>query len=501
MRLVSFVFLLFIGATSMAETVSITGTAMDFAGKKIVLLTYTDHFSKNLAFLQETMIADDGLFELTLEANQVKLYRLECDKVHAHLYAEPGRSYTINFLVPAQGLPRNFAAKTKTDISFVDLDEADINNQISTFNTFYDDYFEEHYEEIREIAHPVARGEMEGEELPGKGKEQLFREFFSKFEHVAKEKFPSTSSAFFNEHVNAVFAKLNLINLGLSRGSKARARLGEVYDTYLNGHQLNLNNPEQVVFLGEYFRQCRSLLIFSPEREFLKAFGKSGNKTQIMSTIEEDSLLRDTRLKSIFAIETVMTLWSEARYDKQSLSNILKEFALDEDEMTSALAHNVRVKSIRHQKGFEAQAFKLRDVHNEWHSLSDFQGKPICLGFWTTWSRSCQKELAMIDQLEEKYGKEIQFIMICLDDKKEDMDTFLRDQSSAKGLHLYGGDDFTLKSEYEVIALPTFYIIDNKGDYEYVHCPRPSEGLENQLAEVMKKLSVREGFTPGQKRN
>jgi hypothetical protein len=107
----------------------------------------------------------------------------------------------------------------------------------------------------------------------------------------------------------------------------------------------------------------------------------------------------------------------------------------------------------------------------------------------------------MIDQLEEKYGKEIQFIMICLDDKKEDMDTFLRDQSSAKGLHLYGGDDFTLKSEYEVIALPTFYIIDNKGDYEYVHCPRPSEGLENQLAEVMKKLSVREGFTPGQKRN
>ncbi len=54
------------------------------------------------------------------------------------------------------------------------------------------------------------------------------------------------------------------------------------------------------------------------------------------------------------------------------------------------------------------------DTNGEEVRLSEFSGKPIVLNFWTSWCVPCQYELADFQKIYEKYGDDVEFVMIDL---------------------------------------------------------------------------------------
>ena len=64
----------------------------------------------------------------------------------------------------------------------------------------------------------------------------------------------------------------------------------------------------------------------------------------------------------------------------------------------------------------QATDFTMTDRDGKEVSLSDYAGKPVIVNFWATWCGPCKEELPYFEEAYEKYGEQIQFLMVDLSD-------------------------------------------------------------------------------------
>ena len=61
-----------------------------------------------------------------------------------------------------------------------------------------------------------------------------------------------------------------------------------------------------------------------------------------------------------------------------------------------------------------APDFTVFDADGNAVKLSDYRGKPVILNFWSTTCPPCRQEMPDLDSAFDKYGKEIQFLIVNL---------------------------------------------------------------------------------------
>lgn len=64
--------------------------------------------------------------------------------------------------------------------------------------------------------------------------------------------------------------------------------------------------------------------------------------------------------------------------------------------------------------------FTVTDFNGDKVNFSDHKGKPVVINFWATWCGPCRSELPSFETLYEKYGNEVDFLMINLTDGNRD---------------------------------------------------------------------------------
>lgn len=60
----------------------------------------------------------------------------------------------------------------------------------------------------------------------------------------------------------------------------------------------------------------------------------------------------------------------------------------------------------------KAPDFTMEDAAGKTVKLSDFQGKPVVLNFWTSWCSYCKEEMPYFESAYKQYGDQVQFIML-----------------------------------------------------------------------------------------
>ena len=101
-------------------------------------------------------------------------------------------------------------------------------------------------------------------------------------------------------------------------------------------------------------------------------------------------------------------------------------------------------------------------------SLHAFQGEVVYVDFWASWCPPCVKSFPFLNQLEHEFKAQgLRVIGVNLDEKKADAQEFL-DKNPVE-FDIVADQTKQCAKDFEVIAMPSSYLIDRQGNIRYVH--------------------------------
>ena len=147
----------------------------------------------------------------------------------------------------------------------------------------------------------------------------------------------------------------------------------------------------------------------------------------------------------------------------------------------------------------EPVEIRLKDIHGNPVSLSDFRGKIVFLNFWTTWCPTCLTEMPSMEKLHQKF-KDKDFAMVTVNIQ----------ESSAKVAQFFNKLELTFAALLDttgevafglsIRSIPTTFILDKDGrTMGIIMGPREWDGkkavalfeyLTDKYAATSKQVSV-----------
>ena len=101
---------------------------------------------------------------------------------------------------------------------------------------------------------------------------------------------------------------------------------------------------------------------------------------------------------------------------------------LDSTTTTASSRENTALELV----GQKLPEFKMTDQKDQELKSSDQYEKPMLVVEWASWCPHCQQQLPIVQQMYEKYGKKINFVMLNMMEKgketKESADQYIKDK-------------------------------------------------------------------------
>ena len=134
-----------------------------------------------------------------------------------------------------------------------------------------------------------------------------------------------------------------------------------------------------------------------------------------------------------------------------------------------------------------APDFKVYDNDGNLVSLSDKLGKPVIVNFWATWCGPCKAELPSFQKMYNKYGDEIEFMMVNLTsgrETEEGVRKFLEDNDLQ--FPVYFDKDMSAAVLYSLRSIPRTVFINPDGTIYDSYKGLMSENiLQNYISELL----------------
>ena len=99
-------------------------------------------------------------------------------------------------------------------------------------------------------------------------------------------------------------------------------------------------------------------------------------------------------------------------------------------------------------------------------SLSDMTGKGTVVNFWASWCPPCKAEMPDFEELYQKYGNEVNFMMVNMTDGYQETVKSGSSHVESKGytFPVYYDLYYSAARAYQVTSLPATYFIDKDGN-------------------------------------
>ncbi len=124
-------------------------------------------------------------------------------------------------------------------------------------------------------------------------------------------------------------------------------------------------------------------------------------------------------------------------------------------------------------------------------SLDDLKGKYVYVDVWATWCGPCIREIPSLKKIEKQYhDKNIAFVSMSVD-RKTDYDKWRKmvEEEELSGIQLYApkGNKSEFYTNYGIMGIPRFILIDPEGNIVNANAPRPSS---EKLIETFNELEI-----------
>ena len=118
-----------------------------------------------------------------------------------------------------------------------------------------------------------------------------------------------------------------------------------------------------------------------------------------------------------------------------------------------------------------------------------YAGKVVVLDFWASWCEPCRRSFPWLNAMHDKYGSEgLVIVGVNLDMERTDAQRFLAEYPADFAI-VYDQDQ-ALAREYEVVAMPSSYVIGRDGQLAARHMGfkvKQQDEYEALLVEALRK--------------
>lgn len=121
-------------------------------------------------------------------------------------------------------------------------------------------------------------------------------------------------------------------------------------------------------------------------------------------------------------------------------------------------------------------------------SMSELRGKTVYVDFWASWCAPCLKSLPLYNEMYKKYQDQgLEIVAINVDNPIEDGQDFLLD--TPLDFLIPSDPDGETAELFQVIGMPTSYLISPDGTVELVHMGFRNGDMEIIEAAIEKTLA------------
>jgi thiol-disulfide isomerase/thioredoxin len=444
-----------------AQSVKITGMAPGAEGKKIEVITSADLLTGLEKTLAETIIDSAASFTLLVNTDKIIYVFLNIDFHRGELFLEPGRLYNLSIAPLDYNEIQEinpFEQAQSLEITFQGSKPDDLNTLIEAFNTEYNKFVLDNFNYL----------------YRNKDKARL-----DTFRVKMIRKFPDVKKAYFLDYVKYKLGSLEQVANVMGKSMMTQK--------YFSSSPILYDNVEYMDFFKEFFSKYITTtsrpLKFINYQELLSG---PASYPALMKALESDTLLRKPQLRELVLLRNLMEMYDDPLYTQENIQKVLISIAKDSKFVDNKLiAEDIMTYLTRLRCGSLAPGFTLQDRNHRNVSLSDFKGRPVLVGFWTTYCQSCLSEMESLKPLYDKYHDRMSFVSISADKEFLKMILFLNLKKDFTWTFLHLGNDIELLRDYDVRSFPLFILIDSQGKIIKYPADLPDGGLESSLENLL----------------
>ena len=171
-------------------------------------------------------------------------------------------------------------------------------------------------------------------------------------------------------------------------------------------------------------------------------------------------------------------------YGNNQLSSLEQNTTQIKKEITSDREFKKFVASLVGTDGIDIKGV---DIAGKEISLSRYKGKTIVVDFWATWCGPCKAEMPAFKVLEEKYGKDINFVSVGLYCKQDGWVKMATKLGFENNIYVNKEGEAQIK-DWKVKFIPRYVVLDKDFKIIDAHAARPSGEMEALLLKLNPEL-------------
>jgi hypothetical protein len=458
-----------------AGDVLVQGHAPEFAGKQFQVHYPSDFLSQVPITLGAVLVDDSGNFAIDLSLPHTARITFESGAWYSEFYVESGRSYSIRLFKPKT--PKAQAFDHNRLVLVFDRLPADDPNAVM-------DFFYRGHDSL------ISAVELELAVELGKGAREALKadsgvvlldsmsvsERFEALKNACEMQLGPASDPFTGELLEAALGQLAL-TLGEAKQ--------KVYLAYMQKSP-DLKNPEVVAL----FRRLHAQMLNDSgvkNAELLKAI-ETGQLTQAMAAVTPDYALISSDLeRELLVVHMIQERWFTSKDLRKGSLRVLD--LIEQNSISwSTLAGQMRTSLVRGTPQAESllPPLVLLGLDDQRLDLRSLNGEVIYLSVVSLASAASTRELAMLESVARKFGRQVRFITVVVDEDLQLIQQYLSANRNQNWTFLLGGMHPELRYYLRMHAVPAFYLISPDGQLLADQTRSPSEGIHDTFVRLFK---------------